>query len=75
MDFNREGFPIFNNKKIEKREKADKLFVVTKKTDGCEYELWVSSRMGDNKKWSNLFQKNWIGGLMFLIRNFCLFIS
>lgn len=57
MEFNKGNFKIFNNQKIEKRAKADKLFIVTEKPDNKEYELWVSSRLGNDKKMVKVFPK------------------
>ena len=58
MTFNRSSHNIFNNDKIPKREKSDKLFVITKKPGGEECEMWVSSRLGHDKKLIQTFPKN-----------------
>jgi hypothetical protein len=57
MDFNTISPQIFNNQKIEKREKANKLFVITEKEQTNEYELWISSRLGTNKQMVKRFHK------------------
>ncbi|MFK7936770.1 MAG: hypothetical protein AB8G22_24870 [Saprospiraceae bacterium] len=57
MDFNTQSYQIFNNQNIEKREKSDKLFMVTEKEQTNEYELWISSRSGINKQMVKRFQK------------------
>jgi hypothetical protein len=58
MDFSMENHRIFNNKKIEKRELADKLFLVNENEESDELELWVASKLGADKKIVKVFSKN-----------------
>ncbi len=58
INFNNEKYGlIINNNKIEKRKLADKLFIVNEKPGGNEYELWISSKLGQDKKRVNTFPK------------------
>lgn len=57
IDFNTENYLLSNNEKIERRELTDKLFVVTEKVESNEYELWVSNKLGTNKKIVKIFPK------------------
>jgi len=50
IDFNTESYLLSNNMKIEKRELEDKLFVITEKDESEEFELWISSKLGLDKK-------------------------
>ncbi len=50
MEFNTEIHRVFNNQNLEKRERADKLFVVRESQDGNTRELWISNRKGEDKR-------------------------
>ena len=57
IDFNTENYVLSNNRKIEKRKLTDKLFVVTENEVGDEYKLWISSKLGTDKKMVKEFSK------------------
>lgn len=50
MVFNTSSNRIENNFDLEKREKADKLFVFIKNVNTRVFELWTSTRLGEDKK-------------------------
>jgi len=57
IEFNRDSYHISNNNKIEKRALENKLFVINEKKEGDEYELWISSKLGTDKKLVKVFSK------------------
>lgn len=57
FDFNVSSAMIFNNYDIEKREKADVLFVVAYIKSKEHFEFWKSSRNGENKVLVKTYEK------------------
>ena len=57
IEFNELNYLLTNNTKIEKRDLVDILFVVTEIPETEEYELWVSSKKGTNKRLVKKFSK------------------
>ena len=57
MMFNKDIPHITNNINIKQREKSDKLFVLNLVPDTEKYELWTSSRSGENIRMLHEFPK------------------
>jgi len=58
IDFNKEHYRLSNNVNIKNRKLANKLFVITEKSERKECELWISSKSGTNRRKINTFPED-----------------